>query len=329
MKKLRVAVVMGGTSNERAVALKSGAQVVAALDRARYEVVPVDFTGEVAAIAALQGQVDVVVLALHGPGGEDGRMQGLLDLLRIPYTGAGVLGSALSMHKGMAKAIYRAVGIPTPAGIVLCAGEGTLAEHAARALAEVGLPCVVKPANEGSTIGIGIVRAPDALAPALKIAFGFDREVVVEQCIDGVEISVPVLGVATPRALPAVEIIPTSGFYDFETKYNPGATEEICPARISAAAAATAAEYALRAHRALCCRGVSRTDMIVVGDAPIVLETNSLPGMTETSLLPLSARVAGISFSALLDQLIREALTPTPSIAEERDGYHSVEFRSL
>lgn len=304
MAQLRVAVLMGGTSNERAVSLRSGANVAAALDRTRYAVTPVDFTGDVSTIIALRGQVDVVFLTLHGPGGEDGRMQGLLDLLALPYTGSGVLGSALAMHKGLAKMIYCQEGIPTPTGIILSASP----DAEARVLAEVGVPCVVKPANEGSTIGITIVRDAAALAPALAQAFDFDPDVVVERFVDGVEISVPVLGTANLRALPAVEIIPQSGFYDYTMKYTPGATEEICPARISATAGARAAEYAIRAHRALHCRGVSRTDMIVTGEALTVLETNTLPGMTDTSLLPLSARVAGIEFPALLDCLLDDAL---------------------
>jgi D-alanine-D-alanine ligase len=211
------------------------------------------------------------------------------------------------MHKGMAKLIYRQVGIPTPDGIILHREGSEPAACAAQVRQAVGLPCVVKPVNEGSTFGITIVREDDALAPALAGAFRYSDEVIAEQFIQGVEISVPVLG-ADPRALPAVEIIPKSGFYDFEMKYTPGATEEICPARISRAAAAKAADYAVLAHRALCCYGVSRTDLIVAGDAPVVLETNSLPGLTETSLLPLSARVAGIPFPELLDRLLGDAL---------------------
>ena len=307
MDTLRVAVVMGGTSSERSVSLNSGAKVAAALDRARYAVRTLDFTGDVAEIVALRGQVDVIFLALHGPGGEDGRMQGLLDLLGIPYVGSGVLGSAMAMHKAVAKTIYRAAGIPTPAGITLARG-GEIAAQAARITREVGLPCVIKPANEGSTIGITIARAADELPPALALAARYDAELVVEQFISGVEISVPVLGIDAPAALPAIEIVPSSGFYDFARKYTPGATEEICPARISAAAAARAADYAVRAHQALYCRGVSRTDMIVTGDDAVVLETNTLPGMTDTSLLPLAARTVGLAFPALLDRLLREAI---------------------
>jgi len=305
MAKLRVAVLMGGTSHERAVSLNSGSMVAGALDRAKYDVVPVDFTGDLAPIVALRGQVDVVFLALHGPGGEDGRMQGVLDLLDLPYTGSGVLGSALAMHKGMAKRIYQAAGVPTPDDVTL---YRSAPDPTAQVLAAVGLPCVVKPVNEGSTFGISIVHEDTELAPALEEAFRYCGEVIVERFVQGVEISVPVLG-ADPHALPAIEIIPKSGFYDYEMKYTPGATEEICPARISPLAAERAGEYAVRAHHALGCYGVSRTDLIVVGDEPVALETNSLPGMTATSLLPLSARVAGLSFAELLDRLIGDALS--------------------
>jgi D-alanine-D-alanine ligase len=306
MDKLRVAVIMGGTSSERKVSLKSGRNVAAALNPERYTVRTLDFTGNIRAVAALRGKVDVVVLALHGPGGEDGRMQGLLDLLGLPYTGSGPLASAMAMHNGVAKDIYHLAGIPGPAGITVSAP--VTPALTARVRAEVGLPCVVKPANEGSTIGISIVKCAEELPAALTAAVALDPDLVVEQFVAGVEISVPVLGTADPRALPAVEIIPKGGFYDYRAKYLKGATEEICPARISDAATAAAADYALRAHRALRCRGVSRTDMIVTGDAVTVLETNTLPGMTNTSLLPLSARVAGIDFPALLDLLIEDAL---------------------
>jgi D-alanine-D-alanine ligase len=309
MSTIRVAVLMGGTSSEREISLRSGGKVVAGLDPARYAVTPIDFTGDIAPIVALKGQVDVVFLALHGPGGEDGCMQGVLDLLGLPYTGSGVLGSAIAMHKGVAKALYRQAGIPTPAGIAVTV-DSDPAALAARARAEVGVPCVVKPAREGSTYGISIARRDDELDAALALAARYDRELVIEEYVKGVEISVPVLGIAAPRALPAVEIVPQNAdqFYDLEAKYTPGGTEEICPARISPAATAAAAEYALRAHAALCCRGVSRTDMIVRGDAVTVLETNTLPGMTETSLIPLSAQTVGISFPALLDLMIAEVL---------------------
>lgn len=307
MAHIRVAVLMGGISNEREISLRSGTMVVDALDRATYTVHPLDFTGDLTPLLALTGAVDVVFLALHGPGGEDGRIQGVLDLLGIPYTGSGVLGSAMAMHKGVTKVIYAAADIPTPAWVEVRAGDD-LAACAARITAEIGVPCVVKPANEGSTIGISIVRAAAELVPALSQAFTYDPDVVVERFVAGTEISVPVLGTASPRVLPEIEIVPQSGFYDYAMKYTPGATEEICPARISPIARARAAAYAVCAHQALRCRGVSRTDMIVTGDAVTALETNTLPGMTGTSLLPLSARTVGIAFPALLDLLIDDAL---------------------
>lgn len=304
MDKVRVAVIMGGISSEREVSLRSGAQVLGALNAEKYEITPLDFTGDVAPLIALKDQVDLAFLALHGFGGEDGRIQGLLELLDIPYTGSGVLGSAAAMHKDVAKALYRDAGIPTPRAVLL-----TPAAHdAARVFDHVGLPCVIKPANEGSSIGISIVHSVEALTNAIADAFRFDTEVLAETFIAGTEISVPVLGTTELRALPAVEIIPQTGFYDYANKYTPGATEEVCPARISAAATAAAATYALKAHQVLRCKGYSRTDMLVDGDAVTVLETNTLPGMTQTSLIPLSANADGMSFSALLDYIIDDAL---------------------
>jgi len=304
MIKLQVAVIMGGISSEREISLRSGANAVAALDKDKYAVTTVDFTGDVAQITALAGVIDVAVLMLHGPGGEDGRLQGLLDLLHIPYTGSGVLGSALAMHKGMAKAIYRDAGIPTPKGIIATIDEAYIG---AVVTTNVGFPCVVKPANEGSTVGISLVSNEEELEDALSSAFALDSELVIEEYVRGMEISVPVLGTEVLRALPAVEIVPKSGWYDYEMKYTAGATEEICPARLTAEQAQRAAELALKAHRALGLRGISRTDMIVTDYDLIVLETNTLPGMTNTSLVPLCARVVGISFSELMDILIDDA----------------------
>ncbi|HOF89774.1 MAG TPA: D-alanine--D-alanine ligase [Armatimonadota bacterium] len=309
MSTIRVAVLMGGTSSEREVSLKSGRNVVAALAGGRFTVIPLDFTGDLAPILALKGHADVVFPALHGPGGEDGRIQSVLDLLGIPYVGSGPLSSAMAMHKGVTKILYREAGIPTPAGVTLSRRDGApdwLETNVDDLLKTIGVPCVVKPANEGSSYGVSIVKTAEELAAALARAATLDRDIIIEQFISGVEISVPVLGDAAP--LPAVEIIPKSGTYDYASKYTPGATEEICPARISPAAAAAAAAYAARAHAVLGCRDVSRTDMIVSGDAVTVLETNTLPGMTDTSLLPLSARAAGLSFAALVETLVRAAL---------------------
>ena len=306
MKKIRVAVLMGGTSNEREVSLRTGQNVAKALDRSRYQVQLIDYSGDVVEIIALRDQVDVLFMALHGPGGEDGRLQGLLDLLNICYTGSGVLGSAAAMHKGAAKDLYTVAGIPTP---LACQIHSNMSEVDYRnECVKVGFPCVIKPANEGSTFGISIVQNDNELNAAIENAFRYDDELIIESFVSGVEISVPVLGTRMLQALPIVEIIPRSGFYDYEMKYTAGATEEICPARISTTAALLAAEYAIRAHKILHCAGVSRSDMIVTGDQVTVLETNTLPGLTDTSLLPISAQVAGISFAELIDFLIDDAM---------------------
>ncbi|MBI3946183.1 MAG: D-alanine--D-alanine ligase, partial [Armatimonadetes bacterium] len=223
-----------------------------------------------------------------------------------PYTGSGVLASALAIDKIRSKAIYRDAGIPTPEFITLTADADAATRE--RAMASFPLPVVVKPCREGSTIGITIVRERARMLPALDLAFRYDAEALVERFIAGVEITGAVLGNGKPRALSLVEIVPRSGFYDYEMKYTPGATEEIVPARIPAEATARAKELATAAHHALGCRGMSRTDMIVAEDGIWVLETNTIPGMTETSLLPRAAAADGIPFPALVEMLIEFAL---------------------
>jgi D-alanine-D-alanine ligase len=269
------------------------------------------------------GRLDVAFIALHGPYGEDGKIQGLLELLDIPYTGSGVLGSALAMNKWMAKKILRAEGVPTPEFLVL---EGPAEVERFLELWREGgeaaawqrpgepevvmprLPVVVKPNEQGSTIGISIVREPAEMAPAIQLAARHDPCVLIEGFVAGTEITAAVLGNRELQVLPLVEIVPEGGFYDYERKYTPGATEEIVPARIPAAAAARAEELAIRAHCALRCRGMSRVDMIVGEDDVTVLEVNTIPGMTPTSLLPRAAAAAGISFPRLVDRLIELAL---------------------
>jgi len=290
-------------------------------------------SGRSSAVVPPTGKPDVAFIALHGPYGEDGKIQGLLELLDIPYTGSGVLGSALAMNKWMAKKILRAEGVPTPEFLVL---EGPAEVERFLALWREGgdaaawqrpgepevvmprLPVVVKPNEQGSTIGISIVREPAEMAPAIQLAARHDPCVLIERFVAGTEITAAVLGNRELQVLPLVEIVPEGGFYDYERKYTPGATEEIVPARIPAAAATRAEELAIRAHRALRCRGMSRVDMIVGEDDVTVLEVNTIPGMTPTSLLPRAAAAAGISFPRLVDRLIelalegRSAATPAP-----------------
>jgi D-alanine-D-alanine ligase len=302
MKKT-IALLAGGISSEREVSLKSGQQVYQALDKDKYEVRCYDPQTDLPRLVAEASQIDAALIILHGPYGEDGTIQGLLELLDIPYQGTGVLGSALAMNKLAAKQMYEKAGLPVPAyAVVLRESPG----DADRLVQQLGLPLVVKPANAGSSIGMSIVRAAGALAPALSKAFEHDVTVIVESFVEGIEITVGVLGNEPLQALPVIEIIPgrDHDFFDYEAKYTPGATREICPARIEADAAQKAQRYAQTAHRALYCKGYSRTDMILRGADIFVLETNTIPGMTPTSLFPQAAQAAGISFGQLLDRLI-------------------------
>jgi len=253
---------------------------------------------------------DVALICLHGRFGEDGTIQGMLELLGIPYTGSGVLASALAMDKTMAKKLFQVEGIPTPPSVTLKGhGEATRYLNTLRAgTAEVTCPAVVKPSRQGSTIGISIVHDAAEMPAALDTALEFDSEVLVEKFVQGMEITGPVIGNDELECLPLVEIVPASGFYDYEAKYTAGATDEICPARLSPEQTREAQELAARSHRALGCRGFSRTDMLVADDGIWVLEVNTIPGMTPTSLLPRSAEAAGISFSRLLDRMIELAL---------------------
>ena len=302
MKKT-IALLAGGTSSEREVSLKSGQQVYQALDKEKYEVRRYDPKTDLARLVADASQIDAALIILHGPYGEDGTVQGLLELLDIPYQGAGVLGSALAMNKLAAKQMYEKWGLPVPPyEVVTQASPADPAELTAR----LGLPLVVKPVSSGSSIGMSIVHTGEDLAAALERAFEHDADVIVEAYIDGIEITAGVLGNDTLQALPLIEIIPDRQhpFFDYTAKYTPGASQEICPARIDADATQKAQRFALRAHKALYLNGYSRTDMILRGRDIFVLETNTIPGMTPTSLFPQAAQVAGIPFSQLLDRLI-------------------------
>ena len=303
MKKLTVALLSGGDSSEREVSLNSGDQVFAALNKDLYVVRRFDPAADLGRLVAEAAQIDVALIILHGPFGEDGTVQGLLDLLDIPYQGSGVLGSALAMNKALAKARYVQEQIPVPDYLVVCEGDvidpGTWIER-------LGLPVVIKPSACGSSIGMSIARAAADLIPALDKAFELDETVLIEQYIQGLEVTGAVIGNDRLKALPLVEIIPSSNhvFFDYEAKYQAGETDEICPARIDARLTAEAQQLSLRAHMALCCEGYSRTDMIVRGNEIFVLETNTIPGMTRTSLFPQAAAAAGLPFDRLLDRLI-------------------------
>ena len=307
MTKLRVALLSGGISSEREVSIKSGNQVYEALDKARYEITRYDPATDLDRLVADAKNIDVALIVLHGPYGEDGTVQGLLDLLHIPYQGSGVLGSALAMDKWTAKRLYQEAGLPVPSFRVASREQGCDADTAA---VKPGFPLVVKPRKGGSSIGTTIVETPEALQEALEIGFAQGSDVILEMYLQGTEITGGVLGNDELQLLPIVEIVPEAdyAFFDYEAKYKAGATREICPARISEALALQAQSYAATAHRTLCCRGYSRTDMIIRDGTIYVLETNTIPGMTPVSLYPLAAKTSGLSFSELLDRLIELAL---------------------
>jgi D-alanine-D-alanine ligase len=341
--KLKVAVLMGGSSAERNVSLSTGRQILNALDSARYSVYALDtgsgevslpsgalgnarvLTFEEASTGANKltiegsgesvteltelgrlptaGRPDVVFIALHGPGGEDGTVQGMLELLGVPYTGSGVLASALAMDKTMSKRVLTSAGVLMPRDVVARRG------HPTPDVSGIPMPLIVKPSRQGSTFGVTVVNSVEELNQALDTAFQYDDTALIEQMISGTEITVPIIGNENLEVLPIVEIVPAKGFYDYEAKYTPGATEEIVPARISDVLSAKAREIATTCHRTLGCRGMSRTDMIVSPAGEIyTLEVNTIPGMTPTSLLPRSAEAAGITFPRLLDKLIELAL---------------------
>ncbi|MBI5589916.1 MAG: D-alanine--D-alanine ligase [Deltaproteobacteria bacterium] len=302
-KPLTVALLSGGISSEREVSLKSGDQVYAALDKDKYRVIRYDPKTDLSRLVADAPSIDVALIILHGPFGEDGTVQGLLDLLGIPYQGSGVLGSAIAMDKLVSKQLYEKSGIPTPTYITINREDALKAETC---LERIGLPLVIKPAKGGSSIGMAIVKTREALEPAIREAFSYDNTVVVETYIQGTELTVGVIGNRDLKALPVIEIIPDTRyeFFNYHAKYLPGASQEICPARIDEALTEKAQAYAKMAHRALFCEGYSRTDMMLSGRQLYILETNTIPGMTETSLLPRAAKTAGIPFSNFLDILI-------------------------
>jgi D-alanine-D-alanine ligase len=307
MKKLELALLIGGQSNEREISLKSGAEVQKALNPERYHIHVYDLKTDLPRLVTEGPGIDVALIILHGRYGEDGTVQGLLELLGIPYQGSKVLGSAIAINKRLSKELYRKEGLPVARDRVVRRGEPLDLTACAEGL---GFPLVVKPCEEGSSIGIRIVKKEKDLSVAVKEALALDKEVLLEEYIQGREITVGVLGNNTLEALPLVEIIPSEEyeFFDYEAKYKEKATREICPAEVPEEIARMAQDYALRAHKALQLRGYSRTDMIFRDNEIFLLETNTIPGMTRTSLFPQAAQAAGLTFSALLDRLIELAL---------------------
>jgi D-alanine-D-alanine ligase len=319
---MKVAVLMGGKSSEREISLRTGRGVAQALRNLGHEVAALDAAsgrllaaGEeeaagpataverVASGALVTGSAlrdaDVVFVALHGGAGENGTLQALLELAGKPYTGSGVLASALAMNKALAKRLFEHEGIPTPAWQQVTSDAPPSAVDLD---ALGGLPIVVKPNEQGSTVGLTIVQNVEGLAGALRLAAEYGRDVLVERFIPGREITVAVLG---GEAFPVVEIRPKSGLYDYESKYTAGRSEYDCPADLPEDLAARIRELAVRAARVLGCGGVSRTDFrLSPGQEPFCLEVNTIPGMTPTSLVPIAAKAGGLSYDQLVDRLL-------------------------
>jgi D-alanine-D-alanine ligase len=298
LKKKRVAVMMGGLSKEREISIKTGKAILKALTEKGYTAAPID-VGDDIAEKLVKEKIECAFLALHGRFGEDGTIQGMLELMRIPYTGSGVLASALAMHKVMSKKFFLCEKIPTPRYEVFQREE---IKKELPGKISLPLPIVVKPAREGSTIGVSIVRKDEELGPALAKAGEYDEEILVEEFMKGREITV---GILENIPLPVIEIAPKSGFYDYHSKYTKGETQYILPARIPREKYLYAQEMSLKAFQKLGCTGVARVDLMTdENENPFVIDVNTMPGMTETSLLPMAARYAGIPFEDLVERIL-------------------------
>ncbi|MBK9071994.1 MAG: D-alanine--D-alanine ligase [Myxococcales bacterium] len=300
----RIGVVMGGLSSERAVSLNSGAGVLAGLQERGYDAVGIDWQQGMSLADALAAQrIEVVWNALHGTYGEDGAVQGLLRCLGIPSTGSGILASALAMDKIMSKRIFDSNGIPTPKWTVL--SETADDAEIADALASFTYPLVVKPAYEGSSVGLTIVQSPTELRPAIALARRHQGPPLIEAFLPGAELTVAILG---ERALGSCEIRPATGLYDYEAKYQRSDTQYLVPPEVAPAIVAAASAIALRTHQALGCTGYSRVDLrLDAAGAPFVLEVNTLPGMTKTSLIPKIAKAAGMDYPSLCEAILATA----------------------
>ncbi len=304
MKKIEVALLSGGVSAERAISISSGNEVMNALNKDKFNVHHYDPKYDLIKILQNRSHIDIALIILHGPLGEDGSIQGFLDLSGIPYQCSGVLASALAMNKKLSKLHYKNAGLTIAEDILINSNMKIDPKSIAD---NIGLPLVIKPLRMGSSFGMSIPHTIKDLDKGLKQAFKYDNKVIVEEYIKGVEITGGVIGNNTLESLPLVEIIPDKdkySFFDTTAKYTPGATKEICPARLNPDMTRMAQEIAVKSHKALGCRGYSRTDMIVSNDKIYVLETNTIPGMTSLSLFPQAALKAGYTFSALLEKLI-------------------------
>jgi len=308
----RLIVLRGGHSMERDVSLVTGSRVAHALERLGHEVHALDIE-EGTTERIMETEPDAAFICLHGSGGEDGTLQALLETLEIPYTGSGPLSSIRCMDKDYAKRAMLAAGVPTPpfrTFLRRAMHEMGAAAALGPAAEAIGYPLVIKPAREGSGLGLTRIEESSAILEAVYEAFGYDGKILIERWVTGTEITAPILEPAGegPRVLNLVEVRPRSGAYDFDAKYTPGATDFAIPAEVPPEAATRVEETALSAYQALGCSGFARVDMILEGDTPWVLDVKTIPGFTETSTLPLAAEAAGYSFEELVETILDAAL---------------------
>lgn len=299
----RVAVLMGGTSAEREISLQTGHAVLAALQRKGLDAEDLDFDRQ-ALSSLIRGEFDRVFIALHGRGGEDGQIQGALDSMGVPYTGSGVLGSALAMDKWRTKMVWQACGISTPRYAVLTdASDFDAIER------DLELPLIVKPAVEGSSIGFSKVETAGGIRAAYALAARYSDIVIAEAYISGMELSASILGT---EALPLIRIVPACGLYDYEAKYHRDDTQYFCPSGLPDDQEYALRQDALRAFSVLGCHGWGRVDILLGrdGKTPYFLEANTVPGMTSHSLVPMAAKVRGIGFDELAIEILKTSLRP-------------------
>lgn len=306
-KKIRVALLAGGKSNERPISLKSAEGAKEALEQAGYQVDQIDPADNEQLKKLVDGKYDVAFLVLHGKGGEDGTIQGFLETIGLPYTGSGIWSCATALDKTKAKFYYIKEGIPTPEALTVSLSDDYNLDDI---VLELGEKCAVKAATEGSSIGVYIAKGKEAIGQAIKDALNIDKSVLIERYVAGNEYTVAVIDTDEgPEALPIIQIIPRAESYDFDSKYAPGGSEHICPAELPEDKAKEMQEYAIRAHKCLECKGISRNDFLMDEEGGLwILESNLLPGMTATSLVPDAAKAAGIPFPELCTTLINDAL---------------------
>ncbi|TET50732.1 MAG: D-alanine--D-alanine ligase [Actinomycetota bacterium] len=305
-KNKKIGVLAGGISSEREISLKTGKNIFESLKKSRYNTVFIDMKED---FLDKVSSVDIAFLALHGRYGEDGTVQGLLELLKIPYTGSGVLSSAVVLDKILSKKIFLSENIPTPPFTELDLGRSMFDIDILKRniIKSTGYPLVIKPNSEGSTIGIMTIYDESQLEDGIRKAVEYDKKILIEKYIKGRELTVGIIGLE-PVGLPVIEIKPKSGFFDFESKYTRNFTEYIVPAEIDVKTAESIMEISLNCHNMLGCSGISRVDFILdSSNIPYVLEINTMPGMTSTSLVPMAADAAGISFDFLVEIILDSA----------------------